>query len=237
MIQSGTFMFATVSTLLALFPVQALESSQTLGEFLEAGGLMMIPIGLCSVFVVAFALERYASLSQRRVCPNSIREAVVAVEERDFAAAQQMVADHKTPAARILAAGIRRQGFEIRDVEIAMEDQALKEVERLRKNVRPLALIGSVAPLMGLLGTVLGIADSFRIVAAAGMGKPELLAGGINQALTTTIAGLVVAIPALIICAHLQGKVRRLIAYIDEIIAPVIEHLAIRPGAEESDAA
>jgi len=70
-----------------------------------------------------------------------------------------------------------------------------------------------------------------------GMGKPELLAGGIEKALTTTIAGLVVAIPALLICAHLQGKVRRLIAYTDETLAPVIEHLAHRPGAEESDAA
>lgn len=233
----GTQILSTLHSLLALTPVQVVESSQTLGEFIEAGGWMMIPIGLCSVFVVAFALERYISLTSRRVCPDAIRRAVVAVEDHKFSAAEEMVADHKSPAARILAAGLRRRGFEIRDVEIAMEDQALKEVERLRKNVRPLALVGSVAPLMGLLGTVLGIAESFRIVAAAGMGKPELLAGGIEQALTTTIAGLVIAIPALIICAHLQGKVRRLIAYTDETISPVIEHLANRPATEESDAA
>lgn len=237
MIAAGTYILSAVHSLWAVFPVQVVESSQTLGDFIEAGGLMMIPIGLCSVIVVAFALDRYASLTQRKVCPKAIVEAVVAVEDGNFSAAAEMVADHKSPAARILAAGIRRRGFLIRDVEVAMEDQALKEVERLRKNVRPLALIGSIAPLMGLLGTVLGIADSFRVVAAAGMGKPELLAGGIEKALTTTIAGLIVAIPALIICAHLQSKVRRLIGYTDEIIAPVIEHLVPRPVEEESDAA
>ncbi|MHC5064936.1 MAG: MotA/TolQ/ExbB proton channel family protein [Planctomycetota bacterium] len=225
------------SMLVKTLPLQGLENTQTFGEFLEAGGPMMIPIGICSVFVVAFALERYFSLTRRRVCPAVVREIVVDVEDGKFEEAERRVLEVRTPATRIMAAGLRRRGFEIRDIEIAMEDQALKEVERLRKNVRPLALIGAIAPLMGLLGTVLGIAESFRIVSNAGMGKPEMLAGGINEALTTTIAGLVVAIPALIICAHLQGKLRRLIAHTDETVAPVIECLALKPHVGESDAA
>lgn len=225
------------STLAASLPLQSLSDTQTFGEFILAGGPWMIPILLCSVFVVAFGLERYSSLTRRRVCPAVSREIVVDIEDGKFEEAERRVLEHQAPSTRILAAGLRRRGFAIRDIEVAMEDQALKEVEKLRKNVRPLSLIAAIAPLMGLLGTVWGIAQSFRTVASAGMGKPELLAGGIEQALTTTIAGLVVAIPALVICAHLQGKVRRLIAYTDETVAPVIEHLAKKPVIKENDAA
>ena len=102
--------------------------------------------------------------------------------------------------------------------------------------IRPIQLIGNIAPLMGLLGTVIGISEAFHRVVKTGMGKPEHLAGGIEQALTTTICGLVVAIPALLVAAHLNSKVRRLMLYVDERVAPAVELLAERPK-EKSDAA
>lgn len=212
-------------------------ATQTVLDFLQSGGQLMIPIGVCSVLVLAFTFERMLSLSRRRLLPRSIDEALELIEAGRVDDAASLTAQVKAPSARVLAAGIRRKGFDLRDVEGAMEDQANKELEKLRKNIRPITLIAGIAPLLGLLGTVLGIADAFHQVVDAGMGKPEVLAAGIELALTTTIAGLCVAIPAMVLAAWLQGKVRRLMMAVDERLSPAIEQLARRPAAEESHAA
>jgi biopolymer transport protein ExbB len=213
------------------------DGSQTFGDFLQSGGELMIAIGLCSVFVVALTVERLLALRLTRVCPQGIDEPLEAIAQGRFEDAGRALGEDRSPAGRILGAGLRRRGYELRDVEGAMSDQAQKEVERLRHNVRPLVLIGGIAPLLGLLGTVLGIAESFRRVSQTGMGKPEILAGGIEMALTTTIAGLCVAIPALVLASWLQGRVRRRVLHLDERLSPAVEHLARRPVVEESHAA
>jgi biopolymer transport protein ExbB len=204
-------------------------AERTLGEFLASGGELMVPIGICSVLVLALGLERALALRRRRLLPEPIRAAVAAIRAGEAEAARATLEEDRSFAARVVAAGLRRRGYPLRDVEAAMEDQALKEIEKLRRNVRPLVLIGGIAPLLGLLGTVLGIADAFRRVSASGMGKPEALAGGIELALTTTIAGLCVAIPAMVVAAWLQGRIRRLSLWVDEQLAPAVEHLAARP--------
>lgn len=219
-----------LSLTLAVASLQELSPSQTVWEFLEAGGPVMVPIGICSVLVLAFTLERWLALRKARICPAEVGGAVEQLAAGNFDAAEAAIqAAPKSPGARILAAGLRRRGFALTEVESAIEDQGHKEVERLQKNVRPLSLIAAVAPLLGLLGTVLGIADSFRRVSQAGMGKPEMLAGGIEEALTTTIAGLCVAIPAMLLASHLNGKLRRVMIQTDDVIAPSVEHLARRP--------
>lgn len=199
---------------------------QTFGEFLAAGGPVMIPIALCSVVVAGLALERYLNLTRGRMLSRSVDEAMDLLRSGHSQQALDVVEANKTAGARILAAGIRRQGFAVRDVERAMEDQAHKEADKLRSNIRPLTLIAAVAPLIGLFGTVVGIAEAFHRVVRTGMGKPENLAAGIEMALTTTIAGLAVAIPTMIIAAHLQGRVRKLLLVTDEKLAPAVESLA-----------
>lgn len=211
--------------------------NRTLGEYLEAGGPVMIPIILCSVLAMAFALERYLNLRRGKHCPADTDGALESIANGKVDEARPWADAGGSTAARILAAGIRRQGFTTAEVEKAMEDQALKEAEKMRGRIRGLQVIASVAPLMGLLGTVMGIAEAFSSVVQDGaLGKPERLASGIEEALTTTIAGLVVAIPVVIIAAHLQGKVRRLLLHTDEKLAVAVEHLAHRPG-ESRDAA
>ena len=210
-------------------------SVQTFGEFLAAGGPVMIPIALCSVVVIGLALERYLSLTRARMLPRSLDEAMDLVQSGHSQQALEVAESTKAPGARILVAGIRRQGFAVRDVERAMEDQAHKEADKLRGNIRPLTLIAAVAPLMGLFGTVVGIAEAFHRVVRTGMGKPENLAAGIEMALTTTIAGLAVAIPTMLIAAHLQARVRKLLLAVDEKLSPAVEALAGQTG--ESHAA
>jgi len=210
--------------------------SKTLGEYLEAGGPMMVPIIACSVLALAFSLERYLNLRRGKHCPAEADEALAAVQGGRLDAAREWADRGDSTAARVLAAGLRREGFTTQEVEKAMEDQAFKESEKMRGRIRGLQVIASVAPLMGLLGTVMGIADAFSSVVQEGLGKPEYLAAGIEEALTTTIAGLIVAIPVMLFAAHLGGKVRRLLLYVDEKLAPAVEFLALRPG-ETRDAA
>jgi biopolymer transport protein ExbB len=170
-------------------------------------------------------MDRWLNLRSERIVPDGIDDAIGLIVAGDLQAASSAAQNLDAPAGRILAAGIRRKGYGIEDVERAMEDQGGKEVEKLRSNIRPLQLIASIAPLLGLLGTVIGIQDAFALIVKAGMGNPEHLAGGIEEALVTTIAGLTVAIPALLIASYFNTKVRRLMIETDEKLTPAVELL------------
>ncbi|MBI5850004.1 MAG: MotA/TolQ/ExbB proton channel family protein [Planctomycetes bacterium] len=214
----------------AIFVQDGGQPARTFGEFLVAGGELMVPIGICSVIVLALAIERALALRRGRVWSGATDDAMSAIASGKPEVARAQLEADRVCASRILLAGLRRRLYPIADVESAMEDQAHKELERLRRNVRPIVLVASVAPLLGLLGTVLGIYDAFHRVAQAGMGKPEVLAAGIDVALITTIAGLAVAIPAMLIASWLHGRARRLVMFVDERLAPSIEHVAARPA-------
>jgi biopolymer transport protein ExbB len=204
----------------------------TIGEFFVAGGSLMWPILGCSVVVAGLALERWLSLRAGRVLPQVVKDAVEQVVQGRADVIAAGIAEADAPAARVLAAGLRRRGYPLTDVEKAMEDRLLEEGAKLRSNVRGIFLMASVAPLLGLLGTVLGIADAFAAVEATGLGKAEsseALAGGIKVALYTTIFGLYVAVPATILGTWLQGRAKKLTARIADATSPAIEALAAPP--------
>ncbi len=206
----------------------------TVGEFFLAGGTLMWPILACSVVVAGLALERWLSLRASRVLPQVVVDAVEQVVQGRADVIAAGIAEAQAPAARVLAAGLRRRGYALTDVEKAMEDRLLEEGARLRGNVRGIFLMASVAPLLGLLGTVLGIADAFAAVETTGLGKAEsseALAGGIKVALYTTIFGLYVAVPATVLGAWLQGRAKKLTARIGDAVSPAIEALAAPPPA------
>src|SRR5690606_17423647 len=120
------------------------------------------------------------------------------------------------PIARILRAGLVRVGRPTAEVEKAMEDTAAREVAALRARVRPLNIIGTVAPLVGLLGTVVGMIMAFRTASQAGLGRAEILAEGIYLALLTTAAGLSIAIPSLLFAAYFNIRIDRAMRQTDE---------------------
>jgi len=212
----------------------------TVGEFFEAGGQLMWIILGCSVVVGGLALERYLSLRRSRVLPRVVVDAVEQVAEGHAEVVEAGILEARAPAARVLAAGLRRRGCLLADVEKAMEDQIAKEAALLRGNIRGITLVAAIAPLLGLLGTVLGIADAFAAVERTGLGRAEsseALAAAIKVALYTTIFGLGVAIPATLLAAHLQGRVRKVVMAMANAMQPAVDALGSRPaGAVEAGA-
>jgi len=206
-------------------------SSQSVWDFFVSGGLLMIPILICSVVALAITLDRALALRRERILPDSFDQALVWTREGRFDEAQGLLDEHPSPANRVLQAGLRRRGLPLEDVERGMEDQAAKEFGRLRGRLRPLNIIANITPLLGLLGTVVGIQESFHRVVRTGLGRPENLASGIEVALVTTIAGLSVAIPCLLAHAWLATRVRGYVEECDDKLSPMVELLA-EQGAE-----
>ena len=169
----------------------------------------MVPIAICSVVALAYVVERAIHLRPGALGSRKLARGVV--EELQRGGAQSALARceaSSTSLGRILAVGLRRADQPFLDRDQAVGDAASSEMRRLSANLRPLLIVWLIAPLLGLLGTVWGMIRSFgEIATQSGLGKPELLAGGIYQALTTTAAGLAVAIPAIVAYHWLKGRI------------------------------
>ena len=184
-------------------------------DLVERGGVLMIPILASSVVTLAIFLERvWALRDQRLLGGNRFEPIVTHYEAGDFERACTVALATNTAGARILAAGLSVHNAGPDAMQSAMEDEGRKEVVALRHHVETLGTIASITPLMGLLGTVLGMIDVFQGVVAdsalmVGAVNPASLASGIWTALLTTAAGLSVAIPSFMAYRFLQGRCER----------------------------
>ena len=194
-------------------------------ELLRRGGPIMWPLGLCSVIALAFAVERLFNLRTRRVVPPAIVKAVEqALETGQAEESLRACEADRSSAARIFTAGLRHRASSAQTMEHAMEEVGRREVSRLRDNILPLNVIANIAPLLGLLGTVFGMIEAFKVVAGgAGLGKPEALATGIYRALITTAVGLSIAIPALAFYYYFNGRIVRHLRRIDEVGSRLVD--------------
>lgn len=194
-------------------------SSPSLLDALLAGGPLLWPIGIASVVMLVCVLERLVVLRRRRVAPKRFVHCVLTqVEEGaiDRADVLELCEEDGSPIARVFAAGARRWGRSAVEVEQAVLDEGERVAAELRQRLRIVSGVGNICPLLGLLGTVWGMRTAFDAIAGeSAMGRPELLAGGISQALMSTAAGLGVAIPAMIAYLHLVGRVDSLVGLVD----------------------
>lgn len=193
--------------------------TKNLLQVIRDGGPLMVPIGICSFALLVFVFERAVSLRRGRVIPGPfVRRFLQQLRERqlDPAKAAQLCADNRSPVADVFAAAINKWGRPSVEVEQAIIDAGERVTNGLRRYLRLFNGISTISPLLGLLGTVLGMIRAFNAIATAdAMGRPEMLAAGISQALLTTAAGLSVAIPALIAYLFFSGRVDRLVNEID----------------------
>jgi biopolymer transport protein ExbB len=193
--------------------------TRSLLEMLLAGGPLMAPIVLASFVMLLVVFERTISLRRRRVVPRlfverfllQLREGAL-----DRGEALDRCEEQSSHVARVFTAALRKWGKPAVEVEQAVLDEGERIGNVLRRYLRVINGVATVSPLLGLLGTVWGMMESFNAIAAsAAIGRAELLAGGISGALLTTAGGLMVAIPALIFYLYFVGRVDHLIMEID----------------------
>jgi biopolymer transport protein ExbB len=201
--------------------------TKNLLDVMHDGGPLMYPIGLCSFILFVFVFERFIALRRGRVIPRPfVKRILEQLKEGqlDREKALQLCEDNRSPVAVVFAAAVKKWGRTSVEVEQAILDSGERVTNQLRRHLRLFSGISQVSPLLGLLGTVVGMISSFNAISASdAMGQRELLAGGIAQALLTTAAGMIVAIPALMAYLYFVGRVDGLVTEIDSVGQQLVE--------------
>ena len=186
-------------------------------EIIQAGGWLMVPIIACSVIAAAIVLERLWTLQPKRVLPRQLTSQVRELAKRDQLDPKHLQALHQSsPLGQVLAAGLANRHADRALIKESIEDSGRHVVHELQRYLNPLATIAEISPLLGLLGTVIGMIKVFAAIMAQGVGNPGVLAGGISEALITTAAGLSVAIPAKIGYRYLRARVAGLVVQMEK---------------------
>lgn len=180
-------------------------------ELIKAGGFLIWPIMLCSIWAVAIVVERFVALKRGTVTPPKLIQQVETLASRtDLSADVVQEVQKRSPLGRILAAGLVNRSQPRIVVKEALEEAGRHVVHQLEKHLNTLGTIAAVTPLLGLLGTVIGMIKVFAAITAYGVGDPTVLAGGISEALITTAAGLSVGIPSLMFHRYFRGRINEL---------------------------
>lgn len=202
-------------------------------ELVQAGGWLMLPIIACSVIAMAITVERLWMLRIRRVLPRHLVAQVWNwVRNRQLDAARLHSLRSGSPLGRILAAGLVNLQHNREIMKEAIEDAGRHVVLELERYLNTLGTIAAITPLLGLLGTVVGMIDVFNAITTQGVGNPGALADGISKALITTAAGLAVAIPSLILYRYFRGKVDMLVVRMEQEATKMVE---VMHGEREQD--
>jgi biopolymer transport protein ExbB len=193
-------------------------------ELIKAGGWLMLPIIACSVVATAIIAERLWVLRRRRVIPKHLVAQIWQMNRQGKLTSAQLTSLRQgSPLGRILAAGLLNRHHSREIMKESIEEVGRQVVMELQRYLNSLGTIASIAPLLGLLGTVVGMIKVFSAIVESGVGNPAVLATGISEALLTTAAGLSVAIPSLIFHRYFNGRVDALVLGMEEQALKMVE--------------
>ncbi len=211
-----------------------LEAVSSMLDTLVAGGPVMVPIGICSVVAAATLIERLWTLRRSQVVPRSVVvEVIELIRQRRFEDAVTLCRKVPSAISRILEVALLDRDAPRAEIKERVEEIGRREAAELERFVPVLGTIASIAPLLGLLGTVGGMILTFQAIEAEGAGNVGSLAGGISQALITTFAGLSVGIPSLVANRYVLARVDALVIDLEEVSLGIVNQLAHQPTAEE----
>ncbi len=208
------------------------REKETVFSLTVKGGWLMIPIGICSIIVLTYGIERTISLRKVRIGSPMVLDQIFAdipqrsrlTKESLHAALTRCDADDSI-LGRVLKPGVEKLHRDEPHVQTFLEESAAKEVHLLKRRLRPFSVSASLAPLLGLLGTIFGMISCFENASAVdAASRAESLARGIYEALVTTAAGLCVAIPAMALFYYFSGRVDRAADLIDETATRFLDH-------------
>jgi biopolymer transport protein ExbB len=202
-------------------------------ELIKAGGLLMWPILICSVISLAIIIERFWSLQQQRIVPRHLVAQVwqwAKVGHLDNNRIQNLRTG--SPLGRVLAAGLVNRSHKREVMKESIEEVGRHVAHSLERFLNTLGTIASISPLLGLLGTVIGMIKVFAVITTHGVGDASILAEGISEALLTTAAGLSVAIPTLMFHRYFRGKVDELVMTMEQEALKMVE---VMQGLRENE--
>lgn len=205
-------------------------------ELVIAGGWLMVLIIACSVLAIAICIERFFTLNPKRVAPPHLLATVwkqIKGEELDAEGLRTL--RESSPLGRILAAGLSNAHHGREVMKESIEEAAGHVVHELERYLNTLGTIASIAPLLGLLGTVVGMIRVFAQIMVHGTGNASALAGGISEALITTAAGLSVAIPALVMHRYYTGRIDAIVVRLEQQTIKLVD--ALHAGEAQRDTA
>lgn len=186
----------------------------------------MLPIILCSTIALAIVLERLWALRRQRICPGNLVSQIWHWANKDELNASHIAELRSgSPLGRVLAAGLVNLHQDRQIMKESIEDTGRHVVVELERYLNTLGTIAAISPLLGLLGTVLGMIKIFTAINVAGLGNQAVLAGGIAEALITTVAGLSVAIPSIMFYRYFRGRVDELVVYMEQQALKMVEIL------------
>lgn len=204
-------------------------------EIFQKGGIMMYPLALSSVLALAVVAERIWSLRSKKIL---IPEIVAVLEQvnkfEDFSLARSVCQKFQGPFPHIVVACIDNRDLPADELRVTIEDEGRQQIRRLNRGLGILETVAGVAPLLGLLGTVLGMIKVFAVIQELGVGQAKALSGGISEALITTVVGLFIGIPALIAYNYFTSRSENLTLDIEKYTLMLLNKIIrIRAGAEE----
>jgi biopolymer transport protein ExbB len=195
-------------------------------ELVQAGGWLMVPILLCSVLAAAIIIERTWTLRRKKVIPNKLLTGIWKLLSSDALTEQHITEiENGSPLGKVLAAGLINRHMSRDLIRESIEETGRHVVHEMERFMSTLGTISVITPLLGLLGTVIGMIRVFTAITVVGVGDPGQLAGGISEALITTAAGLTIAIPSLIFHRHLKRKIEDLVVAMEQEAMKLVEFL------------
>ena len=202
-------------------------------EIVKAGGWVMVPILLCSIVAFAIIAERFWTLQKKKVIPpNLVADIWGSFRDQSFDQEALQRLKQGSALGRVLAAGLVNLQHDREIMKEAIEETGRHVVHELERFLNTLGTIASITPLLGLLGTVIGMIKVFNTITTSGVGDAGLLAGGISEALITTAAGLVVAIPSLMFYRYFRGLLDEYVVRMEEEALKLVE---VIHGEREED--
>ena len=202
-------------------------------ELIRAGGFLMWPILACSIISMAIIAERFWSLRESKIVPVNLVANVWQWHKSDQLDAKRIQALRvNSPLGMILAAGLLNRKHSREIMKESIEEVGRLVAHSLERFLNTLGTISSITPLLGLLGTVIGMIKVFTVITSQGIGDPSVLSEGISEALLTTAAGLSVAIPSLMFYRYFRGKVDDLVVTMEQEALKMVE---VMHGIREKD--
>jgi biopolymer transport protein ExbB len=195
-----------------------------MSEFITAGGIFMWPLLACSVLIIAFSIERAWFLQKRLICPDGLSNQLRnLIQTKNIDNKQAEEISNLSSLGFLLINCLKYKKLPRENLESKIEEKAAEVQYSLERNLTMLGTIATISPLIGLLGTVVGMITAFTGLTETSGANPDLLAAGISQALITTAFGLLIAVPGLVLHKYFEHKIKYLLINLQKEVSDFID--------------